>query len=77
MTTLILFTTAGCHLCDQAEVILNAMNVQIDKVEIGDDDDLVDRYGIRIPVLKFTDNSELNWPFEQHDIITRIQQLPT
>lgn len=76
MTTIILFTTAGCHLCDQAEIILDSMDVQIDKVEIGDDDDLVERYGIRIPVLQFTDNSELNWPFEQHEIITIIQQLP-
>lgn len=74
MTVITLFTTVGCHLCEQAEAMLNTIDTQIVSIEIGDDDDLVAHYGTRIPVLKFADNSELNWPFEQQDIVARIQK---
>lgn len=74
--TVELYTTAGCHLCELAYEILLQSGVAITPVEIGDDDALVKRYGILIPVVKFADNSELNWPFEQHDIKVKLQQLP-
>ena len=41
-------------------------------VEIGDDEMLVEQYGVRIPVIKFPDQSELNWPFNQNDILHKI-----
>jgi glutaredoxin len=78
MTTLTLYTTAGCHLCDLADVILQALASQyqltIVATEIGDDDQLVERYGIRIPVVRFADNSEIGWPFDQHDIENKLMQ---
>jgi len=76
MIALILYSTAGCHLCEQAEQLINAMGLQ-DKlaltiVEIGDNEILVEQYGVQIPVLKFADNSELNWPFTSQDISHKL-----
>lgn len=75
---IILFTTEGCHLCEQAhELLLNiADNKSLDIIlqEIGDDDDLVARYGIRIPVVQFPDQQELDWPFTQADVETIISR---
>lgn len=72
MTDVILYTTAGCHLCELAQDILQSLpttyKLNIIPTEIGDDDALVERYGIKIPVLMFADNSELNWPFSAQDI---------
>lgn len=69
---LVLFTTEGCHLCEEAhEILLNVSDkhvLQIELQEIGDDDALVARYGIRIPVVQFPDKRELDWPFSQADI---------
>lgn len=73
--TIILFTTAGCHLCEQAKDILNRLDIEIIYNEIGDDDSLVERYGIKIPVLKFTDDSEMNWPFNHQEIQGKLIQL--
>jgi len=71
-----LYTTAGCHLCDLAEAILVALpahyHVEIIHTEIGDSDELVERYGIRIPVVKLPDNSEVDWPFEAQSIINTL-----
>lgn len=76
MISLQLFSTAGCHLCDlaieQVKTLPNVTQINLQIVEIGDDEVLVEQYGIRIPVLKFPDNSELNWPFEQHDILQKM-----
>lgn len=76
MTDVILYTTAGCHLCELAQDILQSLpakyELNIIPTEIGDDDALVERYGIKIPVLKFTDNSELNWPFTAQDVENKL-----
>jgi len=71
-----LYTTAGCHLCEQAEIMMRYLidnDVQIaDKfsllsVEIAGDDALVERYGIRIPVFSNA-TKELGWPFELDEL---------
>lgn len=71
-----LFTTAGCHLCEQAFELLQRVStiysLDIVAVEIGDDDKLVEQYGIRIPVLQFEDGEELNWPFDEAVITQAI-----
>ena len=72
-----LYSTAGCHLCEQAESLLQPflhaglMHLQV--VEICHDDELVKRYGIRIPVLacesdKDGERLELGWPFDQAQV---------
>ena len=78
MTTLILYTTAGCHLCELADAILQTLTprhqLTIISTEIGDDDQLVEHYGVRIPVVQFPDNTDISWPFDQHDIEIKLQQ---
>lgn len=64
-----LFGTSACHLCEQAEELLNAtLNpefFEISLVDIADSDNLIEHYGVRIPVLRRdADGSELNWPFD-------------
>ena len=66
--TLKLYTTSGCHLCEQAEVLLNDLKAQgicqWQPVEISESDDLIERYGIRIPVVGREGRAdELGWPF--------------
>lgn len=69
---LVLYTTEGCHLCEDAhELLLSVAErqpLQLQLQEIGDDDDLVARYGIRIPVVLFPDGSELGWPFTEEQL---------
>lgn len=62
-----LYTTLGCHLCEQALTMLETLNqnhpdVSIDEIEIGDSEELLARYGIRIPVIAIN-NGEIGWPF--------------
>lgn len=71
MTGLILYTTAGCHLCEQAEALLAAAGRLpgrgLTLVDIAGDPALVERYGVRIPVLAAA-VGELAWPFDGEDL---------
>lgn len=74
MTQLVLYTTSQCHLCEQALALLINLKEQYAinwlTQEISDDDDLIEKYGIRIPVIQRIDNqAELNWPFTLDDIV--------
>jgi glutaredoxin len=60
-----LYGTTCCHLCEEAEAILREVGIEADYVDIADDDELLEKYGIRIPVLKRVDTgAELGWPFD-------------
>lgn len=65
-TSVLLYSTEGCHLCEQAEelVLSLAPEIDIEKVDIAYDDALYEQYRYHIPVLKNAADAELNWPFD-------------
>ncbi|WP_339935798.1 glutaredoxin family protein [Vreelandella glaciei] len=67
MIQLSLYTTMGCHLCTQLEALVATLanqKVWLHHIEISEDDALVERYGVRIPVLVDGDGNELGRGFE-------------
>lgn len=61
------YTTEGCHLCEQAWQLVIALNAveSFEVIEIIHTPEHVERYGIRIPVVKNNQTgAELGWPFE-------------
>ena len=68
-SSLILYSTVGCHLCDQARELVWSLGTgageRLREVDVADDPELLERYGVRIPVLTRTDTgAELGWPFD-------------
>jgi hypothetical protein len=61
--SLILYYTDGCHLCDDAIVLIEKLNVTYQKVDIVEDTHLVELYGTLIPVVENRQKATLNWPF--------------
>lgn len=67
------YTTLGCHLCEQALDIIRAqdacLNISLHEQDIADSSELIERYGIRIPVVRRCDNhAELGWPFDKQQL---------
>jgi hypothetical protein len=63
-----LYGTSACHLCELAEQLLQQVwqagpSFECDVVDISESDELFERYGLVIPVLRHPDGRELNWPF--------------
>lgn len=80
MIQVYLYGTAGCHLCDDAHKLLLGMAEQatkeftLRKIDIVEDDQLMERYSFSIPVLKRSDTqAELNWPFEVSELTCFLQ----
>ena len=81
MTTslhLTLYSTDGCHLCEEAEHLLETarrggMAVEWTIVDIANDDALFERYGWHIPVLADGDTdlaaTALRWPFDGEGLL--------
>lgn len=77
MVELEFFTTAGCHLCEEAEVLLQALvaqeSVSVEVIDIAISEDLVELYGLRIPVVKNpTLDKEIGWPFDYSGLLNLI-----
>lgn len=73
MIKVFLFSTVGCHLCEDALDLLNPYvdkgRVLVEEVDIADSDELMALYGVSIPVLKRSDNGQsLYWPFGSIDL---------
>ncbi len=69
----ILYGTKGCHLCDEAESVLRhaqmAVSFEWQYIDIALDENLVKKYGIRIPFLRKEPSQELGWPFSLLDVV--------
>lgn len=67
---LVLYERAGCHLCDEARVLLDEIigPDRYARVDIETDDDLVLRYGFRIPVLALDGVDRLEAPITAPDL---------
>ena len=74
-----LYTTLGCHLCEEAVSMVQllheqGMDILLEEIEISDSESLIKRYGIKVPVIAREDNEEIDWPFsvnELYDFLNR------
>jgi hypothetical protein len=75
---LILYSTSACHLCEQALELMQplvAAGCEIRVVDISESDELFERYGILIPVLRrVASGAELNWPFDLEAIADLLEK---
>ncbi|PKM11048.1 MAG: thioredoxin family protein [Gammaproteobacteria bacterium HGW-Gammaproteobacteria-3] len=82
MDKLLLFGTQGCHLCEQAEALINGYEVtdtglpSIEKIDIAEQDQWQERYAVRIPVLYHAQTGEeLGWPFDRAGLDAFIKSI--
>jgi glutaredoxin len=64
-----LYTTLGCHLCDEALAMLKFLqasekSLTLAEIEIADSEELMSEYGVRIPVITAEKSEgDISWPF--------------
>ncbi|VXC40789.1 Glutaredoxin [Pseudomonas sp. 8Z] len=68
-----LLGTLGCHLCEVAQAVLMPFvesGLLVELLDIAEHEELVERYGLRIPVLRRCDTgAELDWPFAGAQVV--------
>lgn len=72
---LILYSTEGCHLCEQAFQLYRAVGrtTALLVVDIAFDEKLFSSYGVTIPVISHQNENdeiveELGWPFDESEL---------
>ncbi len=74
MRKLKLYSRIECPLCEYAEELLVAADIDYEVVDIDDSVALTKQYHVRIPVLS-NDTNELNWPFTTDQASAQAQEL--
>ena len=66
----VLYERAGCHLCEEARVLLDEMigPERYERLDIDLSDDLVVRYGFRVPVIAVDGVDRLEAPITGRDL---------
>lgn len=72
MAQYILYSTWGCHLCEQAEALLTEAGLAFQVVDIIDDEQLLQQFRLHIPVLAGGDKL-LYWPFDKATLTSWLQ----
>ncbi|WP_020158129.1 MULTISPECIES: glutaredoxin family protein [Methylobacter] len=82
MVKLLLLGTPGCHLCEEAEAIIETCRAQdvaqlvIETVDIAEQTQWQTDYAVRIPVLYHpATQQDLGWPFDRNDVNEFISGL--
>jgi glutaredoxin len=72
-----LYERDGCHLCDEARVLLDEMlgSDGYARVDIDTDDELVLRYGFRVPVIGLDGADRLEAPISAPDLRALLSEL--
>lgn len=70
MSQYYLFGTAGCHLCEEAELLVNqSIGTLCSTRDIAENSEWMALYALRIPVLHHVASKrELNWPFDRQSL---------
>ncbi len=76
MKNLILLGTLGCHLCEEAALILAGFEqINIENIDIAEQEQWQEKYAIRIPVLYHAETKkELGWPFSADQVQAFIDE---
>jgi glutaredoxin len=80
MPTVILYTKAGCHLCDEAREHLEDLAASyaftLDEIDIRRDDALFERYRYRIPVVTVDGVERLEGRIAAEDVAALGREFP-
>ena len=72
MARLVLYGRAGCHLCDEARLVLERIGEPFDEVDIDSDDELFKRYLERIPVITLDGEELYDFFVDEQDLRRRV-----
>jgi glutaredoxin len=67
-----MYSRPGCHLCDDARVVLLRVGEPFEEVDIESDDELLKRYLERIPVIALDGEELYDFFIDEQDLRRRV-----
>jgi len=75
VSRLTLYGRPGCHLCDDARLVLERIGEPFDEIDIESDDDLLRRYLERIPVVALDGVELYDFIIDEQDLRSRLGRV--
>jgi len=72
---LVLYGRSGCHLCDEARIVLERIGHPFAEVDIESDDRLLRRYLERIPVVALDGQELYDFVVDEADLRARVGSI--
>jgi glutaredoxin len=72
MARLVMYSRPGCHLCDDARVVLLRVGEPFEEVDIESDDELLKHYLERIPVIALDGEELYDFFIDEQDLRRRV-----
>ena len=76
MNHLLLLGTYGCHLCEDAQSLLNENKIIAEYIDIAEHEEWQSQFALLIPVLYHVESQHfLNWRFDSPALLSFIESL--
>jgi glutaredoxin len=72
VTRLVLYTRAGCHLCDDAKAVLERIGEPFTELDISTDPELTADYGDQLPVLMLDGRQHDYWRIDEARLLREL-----
>jgi glutaredoxin len=72
MSDVVLYTRAGCHLCDEAKLVLRETRVAFSEVDIDADSELRARYNEEVPVIFIDGRKAFKYHVDPRELRKRL-----
>ncbi|MCL5267175.1 MAG: glutaredoxin family protein [Bacteroidetes bacterium] len=79
MTRVLLYKKENCHLCDEAENILERLKKEkrffLERILVEENTDLFDRFGNKVPVVFINDRLVSEFKLDEESFLTKLSEL--
>ncbi len=79
MTKVLLYKKEGCHLCEDAEAILERLKKDkkffLEKIMLEDNTDIFERYGNKVPVVFINDRMAFEFKLDEQAFLRKLAEF--
>ena len=79
MTKVLLYKKDNCHLCDEAEIILDRLKKDkkffLERITLEENTDLFERYGNKVPVVFINDKIIFEFKFDEQSFLRKLAEF--
>ncbi len=78
MTKVLIYKKEGCHLCDEAEEVLERLKKEkkffLEKIMLEENTDMFERFGNKVPVVFINDRMALEFKLDEKTFLKKLAE---
>jgi glutaredoxin len=78
VTKVLIYKKEGCHLCDEAEEVLERLKKEkkffLEKIMIEENTDMFERFGNKVPVVFINDHMALEFKLDEKTFLKKLAE---